>query len=1258
MPQIVTYQNTTTQSSSALAAIPIVNASGQPIPRFWGRTKSRGWPLWSNLPVSADGAVSTSSLLSFALGFGYPAPDSSTCIISRIWVAGQLVYDITGASPVQAVPGLSFTLYNGSETQGQDPTIVASEGISSTPAFRGLIYAVFTNFDTAPYGGMLPEIDAEIIQADNVISPVTPYLADNMTHSGYKLAIPDYVRNELVCIGNAGSPIDVFDLASSTLKISGASQTTIGPESSDVATPVWKNAKPYFYVPAAGLSNQTPLCMVNYETGQLVASFGVEGSGTTSDATHICFQEAIASGPGIDGNDDQIFAITDFNEVVMLNRVGDKITFHNVIDFTGSIDNSVHDLIACEINLPPPPSTDNLGNKIPTPPAVDYTKFTIAYFSYDNKIARTVVTSGHSSQTVIQTALAMGDQTTRTFFNNKFAIGSLSEAVTDLITLGTNEIAEMLFTGPKTSPWVSAIIRNTSTDAVFLRVYDTTFSQIAPVGFALSATLDMSVFTQRLSIAIPKIDLTNFDRCSKHQFAFRPDSYILGYASGATTADGSEWITLDVSNGQFNTFVVADSTLENSADHTITYLRKFDGPDIYDTLTQSVYYIRTGADGGSPHTLAIPGNIILQEVSIDGQLNLGDYLKSLCITAGYDSGDVSASGLDDIFIQGSIVNVPVDLIALLSQVCSVFRVDVVESGGVIKFQKKPRNADLVIDVAFTQDNAAPLDQSTAGTFFDNNRDNTNQIPAVLSVSYLDGDNQNAIGTQTAKRTKAPAVTTNSIASLALSIPVIMSAAEALYWATYAIYDMWNGAKSTTFRVSQKWLALEPGDYLTVTLPDSSVSYFKTSQVQINADFSIQLIATAFAPFDAFRARAPATISVPSLTTPATSAPGTMADIPPSTSNSSAPVIPVSVTTPSNTSPDFELIDNVMADFTDNAFVVRTTAVLFVNADTPFGLTVPYRWISKNKSTLYKDGWQVAAPPYGPMGGHAVASNTLVNFVGSASKLLAPIAVFEIDKINTVIVNFDAAIGNETLSDTDWLAGVNQILIGAIGRWELVFFRDVTNNGDGTYTLGHLLRGVRGSEAHCGDHQPSDSCVLVDLSDTSASVELPIWFAPYAATTIDEPVSLPVDTSFYIAPYSAAIDNQFHQSYVDNGQKVTLDGGPIKPWAPVNVTGVYSGSDIVIAWDRRDRAGTDLHDLDDTVPSTDVFPDTFNHFEVDVWSGAVLKRTLTATTETVTYTASEITADGFTSPISLHLTVYQISPLVGRGLPRDVTIDIT
>lgn len=56
----------------------------------------------------------------------------------------------------------SHTLYKGDETQLPDPIIEAFEGINKTPAYRGMAYVVFEDFDITLFGNRIPNLSFEV----------------------------------------------------------------------------------------------------------------------------------------------------------------------------------------------------------------------------------------------------------------------------------------------------------------------------------------------------------------------------------------------------------------------------------------------------------------------------------------------------------------------------------------------------------------------------------------------------------------------------------------------------------------------------------------------------------------------------------------------------------------------------------------------------------------------------------------------------------------------------------------------------------------------------------------------------------------------------------------------------------------------------------------------------------------------------------------------------------------------------------------
>ena len=77
---------------------------------------------------------------------------------------GQLIWtNYTGTIPTNSNPKYAPpALYSGTSTQMPDPTVQAALGVNNCPAFRGLIYAVWTALPLADFGNRIPNLRAVV----------------------------------------------------------------------------------------------------------------------------------------------------------------------------------------------------------------------------------------------------------------------------------------------------------------------------------------------------------------------------------------------------------------------------------------------------------------------------------------------------------------------------------------------------------------------------------------------------------------------------------------------------------------------------------------------------------------------------------------------------------------------------------------------------------------------------------------------------------------------------------------------------------------------------------------------------------------------------------------------------------------------------------------------------------------------------------------------------------------------------------------
>lgn len=227
-------------------------------------------------------------------------------------------------------------------------------------------------------------------------------------------------------------------------------------------------------------------------------------------------------------------------------------------------------------------------------------------------------------------------------------------------------------------------------------------------------------------------------------------------------------------------------------------------------------------------------------------------------------------------------------------------------------------------------------------------------------------------------------------------------------------------------------------------------------------------------------------------------------------------------------------------------------------------------------------------------------------------------------------NIDQGLNNASYKDM--LAGVNAAAILRLdGKAEIIQFGSATEVAPGQWQISTLFRGRRGSEVFCAGHQSGETFVLLD--------------------------SLAMDLST-VTP--SQIGTTMYFRGVQSGKQIAssellphvMSGDDLRPYAPVYVKAMNVAGDIEISWLRRTRIGDDLYNGDE-IP----LGESIEEYEVDVFNGVTKVRTLSSDVHNVTYTAADIATDFGTTPVSLHVVVYQMSSVVGRGFGQDVTIEV-
>jgi len=260
-------------------------------------------------------------------------------------------------------------------------------------------------------------------------------------------------------------------------------------------------------------------------------------------------------------------------------------------------------------------------------------------------------------------------------------------------------------------------------------------------------------------------------------------------------------------------------------------------------------------------------------------------------------------------------------------------------------------------------------------------------------------------------------------------------------------------------------------------------------------------------------------------------------------------------------------------------------------------------------------------------------------MGTLAADLHPGPVSRFDLGNEMIV--DLASGTlASVTDLALFAGANALAVeSAAGNWEVLQFSSTELIAPGRYRLSRLLRGQRGTEGAMGAPTLAGSRVVV-LDEALAP--LPVTEA-----------ALGLEANWRIGPASKPVGDRSYRAL-----SFTPEGAGLRPFSVAHVAQPWRTArepgDLVISWTRRSRALA----ADSWTAAEVPLAEETEAYEVEMVDGATVKRTLAATTTSVTYTAAQQTADwgALLGPgDALDIRIFQLSALVGRGTPKLVTL---
>lgn len=565
-------------------------------------------------------------------------------------------------------------------------------------------------------------------------------------------------------------------------------------------------------------------------------------------------------------------------------------------------------------------------------------------------------------------------------------------------------------------------------------------------------------------------------------------------------------------------------------------------------------------------------------------ISLSSVVAAECSYAGLQSSQYDVTQLTDI-VQGYAITSNASARDALSPLMSTYFFDACDTGGPLKFVRRGGTPVMTIpwdDLGADPDGRSqaalnPLVETITQEF---------ELPRQMTLTYASANTDYNPATQ-----REPMPQTTSNLDEAVNVPLVLADNDAKVRVQTMLWERWIKRQSFQFSLQMKYLALEPGDVVSTTNPQTGTTY-NLRIAKCSADGKNTLSITGDP-------------SVPQIyPNPATYV---------AQGGVSSGFTQQSV--PYNGSTILRLLDVPPLRDQDTTAALYLAACGFNGAWPGAAVDISRDDVNFSQITSVT-GQAVIGQTTSALGGYSGG-----NFPDEGNALTVQL-------YNT----------SQTLSSVPYasfLNGANAALVGG----ELVYFRTAAQTGAGAYTLTGLVRGVKGTGAAIGSHTSGETFVLLDATKlvqvgiNLTDIGQPLYFEPFLLNIFgNTPGSVT-----QVTPVRARVKPL--SPHLLAAGKGSASG---------------AAGDVTLKWIRRARvntswiSGTDVP-LDESAETYNVT--VLNAGGATVRQLTVSGPFTAPAQPTWVYTAAQIATDGFSTGNTVTFQVYQNSD---QGVPGYVS----
>lgn len=596
--------------------------------------------------------------------------------------------------------------------------------------------------------------------------------------------------------------------------------------------------------------------------------------------------------------------------------------------------------------------------------------------------------------------------------------------------------------------------------------------------------------------------------------------------------------------------------------------------------------------------------IVYQDRVVQSKVNIGAICKQVSERVGIPPEQINVQGVtsqED--IVGYMFEQPTDARSVLQELANTFQFDAFESDDTLVF--KMRGSDPIITIP---EELLGVVESEFGT--DNERliettQHQLELPERVTVTFYNPKKDYENGSQYYKRPSRPLPVMSTREHYEVTFNMAMLNSQAKSLAKRILYAAWSERTTQQFKLPRDFLTLDPSDVVRIELKDGRALDCRITDITQGANMELEVTSVSNLP-DSYQHTDVADPDTGIITQP-----GNWAYF----------------ATP-------EIMNIPYIDDGDE------------DRDTNLG----FYWAAKATKPGFNYGMLMSRHEDSNWAGMGITQ--LDAIWGYTRDLIPPPQcgwnTEDTKTVITLVPAFDfndpnPVISWESETEDEWPSGKNMIIVNG----EIILFKDVVENPDGTLTISRLIRGYRGSIAYAYGHTQRTPWVRFTPDSVHHESD--------ALDYLNKVQDFIIHAGNPLAPLVAM-------------RSAKLDGGTERPLPVGDVRRINQpNGDHLIKWSRSTRVGGALKDSTGSVPlneeseryqvilldkAASFDPNTFDPDNASSykWKSAILTQSqLLIPKQTV------LDAGYDPGPTHLNLVIYQLSATVHWGFPLHVVL---